>query len=78
MGVGIVKWGLSKIHYFQSIDSKYDFNTLITTVSYAFMAVPCHGENHPDPKSGLEVDPDKLGSITFCQGDETDPIFLRS
>ena len=38
----------------------------------------CHVEQHPDPKSGQEVDPDKPGCITSCQGEETDPTFLHT
>ena len=29
------------------------------------------GENHPDPKSSQDLDPDKLRCTTSCQGDET-------
>ena len=32
-----------------------------------------YGEKHPTPKSGHEVDPDKLGWTTSCRGDKTDP-----
>ena len=37
----------------------------------------CHGENHPDPKSCQEVDPEKPGCTTSCQGDETDPTYMH-
>ena len=33
-------------------------------------------ENHPDPKSGQYLDPDKLGCAMCCRGDVTDPTFL--
>ena len=36
-----------------------------------------HGKRHPDPKSGWEIEPDKLGCIIPCQGDETNPKVLR-
>ena len=54
---------------------------LCLKVCYGFMACPgsfpsCFRENHPDPKSGRDVDPDKLGHTTFCQGDETSPTLL--
>ena len=35
-----------------------------------------HGEKHPNPNSGQELDPDKPGCTTSCQGDETDSKFL--
>ena len=35
------------------------------------------GENHPYPKSGQDLDPDKPGSTTSCRGDETNPNVLR-
>ena len=34
------------------------------------------GENHPDPKSSQDLDPDKPVLNTSCWGDETYPIFL--
>ena len=30
---------------------------------------------HPDPKSGWDLDSDKLGCSASCQGDETNPYF---
>ena len=36
------------------------------------------GENHSDTKSGWDLDPDKPRFTVFCQGDQTDPIFLRT
>ena len=36
------------------------------------------GENHPNPKSGQDLDPDKPGYTTSCRGDETDPKFLST
>ena len=48
----------------------------ILLVSYGFTA--CHGENHTDPKSGLDLDPENLGCTMSCQGDVTDPTFLRT
>ena len=38
----------------------------------------CHGENHPDSKSGRAGDPDKPGCIMSCQGDEMDAAFLQA
>ena len=38
----------------------------------------CHGENHPDSKSGWAGDPDKPGCIMSCQGDEMDAAFLQA
>ena len=37
---------------------------------------PSYGEKYPNPKSGQEVDPDKLGCTMSCQEDETNPKFL--
>ena len=34
------------------------------------------GENHPDPKSGRDLDPDKPGCTMSCREDETN-IFLE-
>ena len=36
------------------------------------------GENHPDPKSGQDLDPDKLGCTMSCQRDEADTTFSRA
>ena len=33
-------------------------------------------DNHPDPRSGREVDPDKPQCTMSCQEDVTDPKFL--
>ena len=35
----------------------------------------CCAENHPDPKSGWEVDPDKPVCTISCWRDVTDPKF---
>ena len=35
-----------------------------------------HGKNHPDPKAGRDLDPDKPGCNTSCLGDEGNPTFL--
>ena len=32
--------------------------------------------SHADPKSGWDLDPNKPGYTTSCQGYETDPNFL--
>ena len=53
---------------------------LIWLVFQRFTASPgsfpsCSGENHPNLKSGGEVDPDKLACTMSCRGDETDPAF---
>ena len=37
----------------------------------------CCGENHPDPKSDWDLDPNKPRCSTSCRGDETDPTFLH-
>ena len=29
----------------------------------------CHGDNHPDQKSGRDLDPDKPVCTVSCQGD---------
>ena len=34
-----------------------------------------HGEKHPEPKSGRDLDPDKPRCATACRKDETDQIF---
>ena len=34
-------------------------------------------ENDPDPKSGQDLDPDKLVWSTSCREDVTDPSFLH-
>ena len=54
------------------------FRGLMRLVGWGFMACPVsfplsRGEKHPDPKSGQEVDPDKLGCTMTCRVDETDP-----
>ena len=36
------------------------------------------GENHPDHRSGRDLDPDKLGCTTSYWGDETGPTFLHT
>ena len=36
----------------------------------------CREENHPNPKSGRNLDPDKPVCATLCRGDVTDPAFL--
>ena len=56
------------------------YRRLIWLVCY-FTASPgsflsCCGENHPDPKLGLDLDPDKPGCTMSCEGDETDPPFF--
>ena len=38
----------------------------------------CHGENHLDPKSGREVDPDKPGCFTSSWGDVPDSTFSQT
>ena len=35
-----------------------------------------HGEKHPDPKSGRDLDQDKPGYTTSCWGGETSPDYL--
>ena len=35
-------------------------------------------EKHPDPKSGQDLGPDKLGCITSCQGGETYPYLSHT
>ena len=35
-----------------------------------------HGEKHPNPKLGWDLDLDKLGCTTSCWGDKTDQIFF--
>ena len=35
-------------------------------------------ENHPDPKSGWDLDPDKPVCVTSCHGGLTDPAFLHA
>ena len=52
-------------------------------LSWGFTTCPgslpsSHGEKHPDPKSGRDLDPDKLGCTTSCRGDETDPNVLHT
>ena len=34
-------------------------------------------KNHPNPKSGRDLDPDKLVSALSCQEDVTDPAILH-
>ena len=36
------------------------------------------GENHPDPKSGRDLDLDKLICTMYCQGDESKATFLSA
>ena len=36
-----------------------------------------HGESHPDPMLGRDLDPDKPGCTMSGQVDETDPTFLH-
>ena len=45
------------------------------TVCQGFIATPesfssSYGEKHPDPKSGQDIDPDKAGQTTSCQGEK--------
>ena len=39
---------------------------------------PCHEENHPDPKSGQDLDPEKPVCAMSCRGDVTDKAFLQA
>ena len=60
---------------------QYGLSGLATACLLGFMACHssflfCRGENHPNPKSGWNIDPDKPGCTMSCQGDLTDPIFL--
>ena len=37
-----------------------------------------HGQNHPNPKSGQDLDSDKPRCTMSCRGDETDPKFSHT
>ena len=52
-------------------------------VGLAFTACPStfmsdHVQNYPDPKSGWDLDPDKLGSITTCWEVKLTDIFTNT